>query len=108
MAAHIEGTALLNGVPKAGVRAQLFARSDAGDRTGSLLDTDITNQGKKGIATQTIFNVGRFYFGGLTTGNYVVYLQGGGFDGINNPAHRLPFDIVDPEQVPAETLMFFR
>lgn len=106
MAAHIEGTALLNGVPKAGVRAQLFARSDAGDRTGSLLDTDITNQGKKGIATQTIFNVGRFYFGGLTTGNYVVYLQGGGFDGINNPAHRLPFDIVDPEQVPAETLMF--
>ena len=106
MAAHIEGSAILDGVPKAGVRAQLFVRLDTGERTGSILDTDVTGQGKKGVATQTLYNVGRFYFGGLTTGNYVVYLQGGGFNGINDPSHRLPFDIVDPAQVPDEMLMF--
>ncbi len=104
--AYIESQAVLKGVPRPGVRAHLYARNETGVRTGSLLNTEVTGQGTGGKNRQTIFSRGRFYFESLTTGNYIVYLQGGGFDGVGNPAHRMSFDIVDPDQVPSTALMF--
>jgi len=72
---------------------------------GTRLYTEVTAPDRGGLDTQSIFSTGRFYFGGLTTGNYIVYLQGGGFDGEKNPNHRLPFDIVDDSPVPPEALL---
>lgn len=104
--AYIEGQAVLSGIPRPGVRAHLYFRNEAGIRTGARLSTEVTGQGVGGRATQTIFTKGRFYFGGLTTGNYIVYLQGVGFDAEKNPVHRMPFDIVDDAPVPDTALLF--
>lgn len=106
MASFIESEAVLNGIAIPGVRAHLYTRTDVGTKSDDILDTEVTGQSTGGKANQRIFSKGRFYFGGLTTGNYIVYLQGGGFDGINVPAHRMPFDIVDDAQVPDTALLF--
>lgn len=104
--AYIEGQAVLSGISRPGVRAHLYFRNEAGIRTGVRLSTEVTGQGVGGRATQTIFSKGRFYFGGLTTGNYIVYLEGVGFNAEKNPIHRMPFDIVDDAPVPDTALLF--
>lgn len=101
--ASIEGNAVIDGVSRPGVRAHLYPLDDAGNR-GSRISTDVTPS-KAGREVQRIDAPGRFYFGNVSPGTYIVYLQGRGFNGEVEPAHRQQFVIVDDNPVPDDTLM---
>lgn len=100
---YIEDEVRVNGFAKAGVRAYLYYQNDDGSR-GSLIASEVTPS-PNSKQPQSIHSVGRYFFGNLQSGTYVVYLMGGGLDGNRNPSHRKQFAIVDDNPIPSDTLL---